>query len=136
MTCPSWKVTYSGDSPALMKCLEQASLGLHVGDVLARYGLMLRVIGLQGVCSAKRHRDTPSTLGPTAILKSSVMLDQHFLSVYTAGKQQTVSEQKAGKMTDAETAAAADLSAEQHRTASMFLSGSQPAACIGQLSRR
>jgi hypothetical protein len=63
---------------------------------------------------------------------------QLFLSVHTAGKQQMAAGQKAGKkrtgvMTDAETAAAADLSAEQRRTASMFLSGSQPAACIGQL---
>ena len=67
-----------------------------------------------------------------------------FLSIHFAGKQQVASGQKAGKkftgaslMTDAETAAAAaDLSAEQRRIASMFLSGSQPAACICQLYRR
>ncbi len=65
---------------------------------------------------------------------------QLFLSIVTAGKQPMASGQKAGKkfigtsmMTDAEIAAAADLLAEQRRTASMFLSGSQPAACIGQL---
>jgi len=79
------------------------------------------------VCSAKQHRDTPSPLHVAAL-------------PVNAGKQQTASGQRAGKkftgmsmMTDAETAAAADLSAEQHRTASMFLSGSQPAACIDQL---
>ena len=98
------------------------------------------------VLSKAAQRHTTSTLGPTAILKSSMMLGimwQLFLSIDTARKQQIVSGQKAGKkftgmsmMTDAETAAAADLSAEQRRTASMFLSGSQPAACIGQLSRR
>ncbi len=99
------------------------------------------------VCVQQSSTETHHlNIGTNSNLESSVMFDfmwQLFLLVYTAGKQQMVSGQKAGKkftgmsmMTDAETAAAADLSAEQHRTASMFLSGSQPAACIGQLSRR